>query len=93
MGWLGVQMFHRDDEGAPRIPKLPAALEWPLPDLFGAGGRAGGEAAASAEVTMGEKDRDDQGLCCASIPLPHDDGLDGDGLKHACDMATRVRAC
>jgi len=33
-------MFHRDDEGAPRIPKLPQALEWPLPDLFGDGGAA-----------------------------------------------------
>ena len=34
---LNLQMFHRDDEDAPRIPKLPEALVWPLPDLFGGG--------------------------------------------------------
>eukprot|EP00960_Hanusia_phi_P049535 759600-Hanusia_phi.AAC.1 len=31
-GWSG-----REDAGAPRIPKLPQALQWPLPELFGAG--------------------------------------------------------
>ncbi|EKX34748.1 hypothetical protein GUITHDRAFT_146966 [Guillardia theta CCMP2712] len=42
---LNLQMFHREDDGAPRIPKLPQALQWPLPELLGAGptgGREGG---------------------------------------------------
>mmetsp|Transcript_15963 Transcript_15963/g.38851 ORF Transcript_15963/g.38851 Transcript_15963/m.38851 type:complete len:505 (+) Transcript_15963:193-1707(+) len=31
---LNLQMFHRNDADAPRVPNLPAALDWPLQDLF-----------------------------------------------------------
>lgn len=31
---LNLQMFHRDDTETPHVPKLPAALEWPLQHLF-----------------------------------------------------------
>lgn len=31
---VNLQMFHRDGEGEPRLPKLPELLDWPLQDLL-----------------------------------------------------------
>ena len=79
---LNLQMFHRDDEGAPRIPQLPAALEWPLPDLFG---MDNGEAPRTTPTcnTSTENSRSCAGEC---------QGGRGALLRYPCDMATRVSA-
>jgi len=88
---LNLQMFHRDDEGAPRIPKLPLALDWPLPDIFGiksdvvcaqsdaGGGEGAGGGGAECATGTGHSH---------SQPRPPPDPR----IQHRCDMATRVSA-
>jgi hypothetical protein len=89
---LNLQMFHRDDEGAPRIPKLPLALDWPLPDMFGiksdvvcadsdAGGGGGGWGGGGGQRATGTSQSHLQ-------PRPPPDPR----IQHRCDMATRVSA-